>query len=394
MPSPERTPYTLRELAEIHRAAQERLGLYAAVETLGEWTGVNLVNPSTAGNWFTNLFGTVRVLRRLSRLLAYRYYNLSRAMGAERAYSNPDASEALSYEQAVSLRRLYADLGEILADVADATALPTTTVEPAPTSGPEQAPVGDPGGVSDAAPTRESQLTSRLEAIDDELVNQFRALEHDFDEATTVPVDQHDWLDPDIEDDFEQQYRDLLDAELEALEKEIQALEREIQEDDDATFESEASDLRTGIARLGQTKSYSVAGITDTAVMQAGRNALEELGVGDRTVQGWMRVTGPTPCAFCAMLASRGPVYTTPDKAGYLFAFHKNCHCHVVPVFKTVPALSARDRFFYDSWRDEKTWAEAGPGKQDSLNQWRRWLTRAYREGRVPDQDVYGPARA
>lgn len=385
MPSPERTPYTIRELTEVYRAAQERLGLYAAVETLDEWVGVNLVAPSTTGRWFTNLFGTVRTLRRLSRLLTYRYYNLARALGGGRSYSNPDGS---TYENEVALSRLYADFGDILADVHDATAIPDTPSDHVPDSGQDQAPSADPQDVSDSAPTRHDQVTSRLDAIEDELVAQFRALEHDLGEDL-VPVDDHHWDDPDVEDDFEEEYRKLLDEKLDELEKEIQQLERELNEDDDVTFEDEPTRLRDGIAALGQTKSYIVAGVTDGAVLLAGRGALEALGTDDKLVIKWARATGPKPCAFCAMLASRGPIYKT--EASATAYYHLNCHCSAVPVYVTEPAMSARDQFFYDSWRDPETWKQ-GPSrqkvKQDSLNQWRRWLTRAYQEGRVPGQDA------
>lgn len=49
------------------------------------------------------------------------------------------------------------------------------------------------------------------------------------------------------------------------------------------------------------------------------------------------RVTHPGkngPCGFCAMLASRGPVYKTSESAGLRAdTFHRGCACTVVPVF-------------------------------------------------------------
>lgn len=61
----------------------------------------------------------------------------------------------------------------------------------------------------------------------------------------------------------------------------------------------------------------------------------------------WARVlTGAENCAFCVMLASRGPVYSGPDEAGrmlasdkwpdakgYINSFHDNCDCVVVPIY-------------------------------------------------------------
>jgi hypothetical protein len=55
----------------------------------------------------------------------------------------------------------------------------------------------------------------------------------------------------------------------------------------------------------------------------------------DRQVQRWARIPEPThstggTCAFCAMLAIRGPVYKqdTVD-----FPAHPGCECHPEPVF-------------------------------------------------------------
>lgn len=51
----------------------------------------------------------------------------------------------------------------------------------------------------------------------------------------------------------------------------------------------------------------------------------------------WARVVRPSengPCGFCAMLASRGPVYRSSKAAGLgVRSFHDNCRCEIVPVF-------------------------------------------------------------
>lgn len=54
---------------------------------------------------------------------------------------------------------------------------------------------------------------------------------------------------------------------------------------------------------------------------------------------GWARVlTGRESCSFCAMLASRGPVYTSEAAArtrggSSVDAYHDHCDCLVVPVY-------------------------------------------------------------
>lgn len=47
----------------------------------------------------------------------------------------------------------------------------------------------------------------------------------------------------------------------------------------------------------------------------------------------WRRVTDGDPCAFCAMLASRGPVYmeSTVTASKYALRYHKGCGCTAEP---------------------------------------------------------------
>ena len=54
----------------------------------------------------------------------------------------------------------------------------------------------------------------------------------------------------------------------------------------------------------------------------------------------WARVPqGPHTCAFCTMLAARGFVYHSEDKAGGdAHRFHDDCHCQIVPEWGRGPA--------------------------------------------------------
>lgn len=51
-------------------------------------------------------------------------------------------------------------------------------------------------------------------------------------------------------------------------------------------------------------------------VLAGGRNTLIGSVESSRFSLGWRRVTDGNPCAFCAMLASRGPAYTSAESAG------------------------------------------------------------------------------
>lgn len=98
---------------------------------------------------------------------------------------------------------------------------------------------------------------------------------------------------------------------------------------------------------------------------QGGRDALADARENDPEVIGYYRKTDPDPCGFCAMLASRGLVYTedrnssrgsrtwvdeqNPDQ------YHPDCHCQTLPLFRG-QSMPAEDRRRADEyarmWRD------------------------------------------
>lgn len=71
-------------------------------------------------------------------------------------------------------------------------------------------------------------------------------------------------------------------------------------------------------------------------------------------VLGWARVlAGETNCAFCAMLASRGPVYKSGVTAG--FEAHDGCDCSATLVVKNQPwEGEAEWRALEELWRDAR----------------------------------------
>ena len=92
--------------------------------------------------------------------------------------------------------------------------------------------------------------------------------------------------------------------------------------------------IREGTPQLVAFKKASdeIAAEARKAIMSGGRGAIRATGAQDVRAIGWRRVTGPDPCTFCAMLASRGPAYTSEAKAladGNGDPYHGNCHCTV-----------------------------------------------------------------
>ncbi len=109
-----------------------------------------------------------------------------------------------------------------------------------------------------------------------------------------------------------------------------------------------------------------IEGLAQTLVMEAGRDEVWTAIENDVAARGWARVTRPGACAFCRMLATRGPVYKTERSAS--FQAHTagpngggDCRCQVEPLFALhyEPPAHVRD--------DQVTWAETG-----SLNEFRR----------------------
>lgn len=80
----------------------------------------------------------------------------------------------------------------------------------------------------------------------------------------------------------------------------------------------------------GKVALVRVSGAVTRHVLDSGRETLLASVRGDRRARGWSRVTSAEPCEFCAMLASRGAVYTETSGA---FQAHDHCGCGVEPTF-------------------------------------------------------------
>lgn len=111
-----------------------------------------------------------------------------------------------------------------------------------------------------------------------------------------------------------------------------------------------------------------LAGAATQLVVGGGRKTLIDAIHSDPAAHGWQRVTDGSPCAFCAMVASRGIVYKGEATAS--FEAHGHCTCTAEPAFEGSPVLPANERF-KAAW-NEATVGLSGP---DALNAFRRTLT-------------------
>lgn len=104
-----------------------------------------------------------------------------------------------------------------------------------------------------------------------------------------------------------------------------------------------------------------VAGAASRHVLDGGRHQLVKSIEKDKRATQYARVTDGKPCYFCAMLASRGPVYrsassgqftTSRSKRGPGREFHDHCGCTVEPGFAQNAEWPGRGREFEKLWND------------------------------------------
>lgn len=116
-----------------------------------------------------------------------------------------------------------------------------------------------------------------------------------------------------------------------------------------------------------------VSGAASRHVLNGGRQLITEAVTKDKVALGFIRVTDADPCAFCAMLASRGPVYKSRESAGTrrvageneLHRYHDHCACQVEAVYSTDAEWPGRGREF------EQLWNDSAKGKKDALKAFR-----------------------
>lgn len=108
--------------------------------------------------------------------------------------------------------------------------------------------------------------------------------------------------------------------------------------------------------------------------LSGGRDTLGRTIAADKRAIGWARATSGKSCAFCAMLAGRGPVYTADTVD---FQTHDACSCSIEPVYRDLP----RDAWPPGSAQAADLWQDATQGYPAGQQQ---AAFRAALEGRDP----------
>lgn len=116
-----------------------------------------------------------------------------------------------------------------------------------------------------------------------------------------------------------------------------------------------------------------MVGSTQYLALEGGRSVMKESIDADERATGWARVTDSDPCAWCAMLASRGPVYKSAKTAGDPRQggnrYHDHCSCQAWPAFTNDEPFIGIAEKLYDDWLA----ATRGRGGTHAVNAFRRW---------------------
>lgn len=130
-----------------------------------------------------------------------------------------------------------------------------------------------------------------------------------------------------------------------------------------------------------------MAGSSQYLALEGGRSVMQDSIQRDERATGWSRVTDADPCAWCAMLASRGPVYKSAQTAGDPRKggnrYHDHCSCEAWPAYTLdEPFIGVADQL-YEDWKRETK----GTGGNDAVNAFRRWWEAEGRAGyTAPDR--------
>lgn len=324
--------------------ALAQIGAGTIEEAIILWDEVPATKQAAlAGGWLSRAVSLVMSRRGIAREVALAYYRLVRALRTGTTIAKPGVREP----QRVSLEMLRQEFEALVEQAAD--------------SRPQEAPdVPDPVGGSDSpldsvAPVSE-QPQPDLNPLDDD------------DAIILEELAELDQIIADEEAAAEEELAILLDElGIENLLKKLDEIDKELTA---AEAEKQAQQAHADAGRRQAATAERIS-------MNAARGLVYNLGEVDQRVMGWVRYsTTGTPCGWCAMLISRGPVYKTAKAATYHEhdEYHDNCHCIAVPVFSQEQyessQLFALNREYSVLWPR----VTQGLGGKDAISAWRRYF--------------------
>lgn len=377
-------------IEEAHRAAQARLGIAGAYLALREWNGVGVSASITVGDaWLSRSIQMIRALSRKSRRLAKAYYQLARALETGHTLGLPEYSDNPRQVTMGGLRKQYLDL---LLEVADLDK-PESSVSAG--EDPDERWLEDELTAPEPVTLSTSTVPVDFTNTDiDSYIQDLLDVTDDDDNDELVPVDPYEWEEPELTlEDIRREFAEELQAEADRRADAI----RRIREDEELS----AKEAFTKADKLHDAAGVVNAGKIDQAGIQPGRDLINTAASRDQRVMMWARGTGPNPCAFCAMLASRGFAYKSRARAmttkgggnqtsafggAEVKSYHPNCHCYPVLRWADIPDPTApgRNAEWEQLWKDEIAGKrlDALGTTNDTLNHWRRIISARRREAR------------
>ncbi|MEU7400076.1 hypothetical protein [Streptomyces sp. NPDC044948] len=339
------------------QVALTQIGAGTVEEALKLWQAVPVTaRAATSTAWLKRAITLVMTRRRMSRDLARAYYRLVRALRTGKTVADPYHPEP-TYVTLDSLRREFA---ELIGDAADGS-LEGSSDSPGSDSPDSSPPAASGASVEARGEAQPPSDQPAQEAGDDPDGDQI--------EVEELPGLRED--EERIEREAEAEAREILEALGPAN------LERKTAAIDTA---KPAKDVDKAREEAHQQAGARQAATAERLVMNGGRSTVWNHTNKDRRAVGYIRLsrTG-TPCGWCAMLISRGPVYRSQAKAEYSDGdrYHDNCHCYAEPVYSLAQYKGSSASSLYElNRRYEELWPKVTRGLtgKQAVSAWRRFI--------------------
>lgn len=327
------------------QTALSQIGVGTVTDALRMWHDVPLVaRPETTTSWLRRAIELVMNRRSQSRELARAYYRLARALRTGTTVADPYHPEP-RYITLDVLRREFAALAGTPEQPQEGRASGSTSQGTDSGSEPVQTPVQDAGD--------DEEQDSSDDGNDRILVEEIKGLREQ-EEANDR-------------------------AAREELARHLTALGPKNLGDKlkDIDTSAPADDVDRRRAEAHAQAGARQAAAAERIALNGGRSQVWTQSERDKRVIGYIRLsrTG-TPCGWCAMLISRGPVYRSSRSAEYGDGdkYHDNCHCYAEPVFSreqfNSSPLYALNRRYQELWPQ----VTKGLSGDAALTAWRRFI--------------------
>lgn len=348
-------------LERLHQAAQARLGIAAAYLALSAWDSVHANKADqTSAAWLLTSLRIITAVRKMSRQLAISYYQLARGLETGSTLGEPPGSTG-----DVTLGDLRKTFRNTALDIASLPSPRKLSSDPDIRWFEEQLNERD---IPEASTP--GRLIRLEDAEVDPLIQELLDVEGS-NNSDPIKIDKFEW-EPDMTfDEVEEEFRDLLRK---------QAVERSTDKVEALRSSTELSpdQVLTQIEQSHAAAGSIGSGTVDALGMEGGRQAIDKAIQTDKRIKLVARGTSADPCAFCAMLASRGFVFSGETsgvgdgtEGEQIKKFHVNCHCYpIVRFVNTSDTLPPLNVYFREKWYE----VTAGRHGQDAVKAFRRWI--------------------